>query len=143
MKINQISVFVENRKGRLYEVCNLLGKNKINIRALNIAETKDFGVLRMVVDKPQDALDLLKSKGFVANFSEIVAVEVTDKPGGLAHVLKLLNEKNINIEYMYAFLEKNASKAILIFRFEKIDKALMVLKKHKVKIVRNAQIVKL
>ncbi|HNX81175.1 MAG TPA: ACT domain-containing protein [Candidatus Omnitrophota bacterium] len=142
MKINQISIFVENRKGRLYQVCKLLGDNAINIRALNVAETQDFGVLRMVVDKPQEALNLLKENGFTASFSEIVAVEVEDKPGGLANILKVLNDSNVNIEYMYAFVEKKLDKALLVFRFENIDKALETLTKAKVKIVTSDAVVK-
>lgn len=143
MKITQISVFLENRKGRLYEACSLLGENKINIRALTVAESQDFGVLRIVVDKPQEALNILKSNGMVASFSEIVAVEVEDKPGGLAAVLRILRDNNINIEYMYGFVEKFSAKALLVFRFENIDKAIAVLKKHKVRIVEKDRIVKL
>ena len=143
MKITQLSVFLENRKGRLYDVCALLGKNKINIRALTVAESEDFGVLRMVVDRPQEALNLLRQNNFTANFTEIVAVEVDDRPGGLAKILKLLQDNNINIEYMYGFVEKFSNKALLVFRFENINKALEVLKKNKIKIVPKTQIVKL
>src|SRR5512140_20388 len=106
MKITQISVFLENRKGRLADVATLLGKNAINIRALNIAETDDFGVLRLVVDKPAEAIQALKKGGFVANTTEIVAVEVGDRPGGLADILRVLSAGGMNIEYMYGFLEK-------------------------------------
>jgi hypothetical protein len=140
MKINQISVFLENRKGRLHDVCALLGAQKINIRALTVAETQDFGVLRLVVDRPQEALTLLKSSGFVASFSEIVAVEVDDKPGGLAYILKTLDAKKINVEYMYGFVEKRSGKALMVFRFDDPDKALAALAKAKVKIVRNDRI---
>jgi hypothetical protein len=143
MKINQISVFLENRKGRLHDVCALLGKGNVNIRALNVAESDDFGVLRMVVDKPQEALNLLKGSGFTANFSEIIAVEVDDQPGGLAHVLEILSENNVNIEYMYGFVEKASDKALLVFRFENPDKAIEILSKHKIKIIKKDQIVKL
>ena len=143
MKITQISVFLENRKGRLYDVCALLGKNKINIRALTVAESEDFGVLRIVVDKPQEALNLLRANKFTANFTDIVAVEVDDRPGGLARILKLLQSTNINVEYMYGFVEKFSNKALLVFRFENIDKALEVLKKNKIKVVRKDQIVKI
>ena len=135
MKINQISVFLENTKGRLYEVCSLLGKSKINIRALTIAETQDFGVLRIVVDKPDEAVKALKAKGFVTSLTDIVAVEVDDRPGGLSSILKIFNENGINVEYMYGFVEKTSDKALLVFRFDDPDKAIVVLKKNKITIV--------
>ena len=118
MKITQISVFLENRKGRLCEVCSLLGDNGINIRALTIAETESFGVLRIVVDRSEAAVELLKSKGFVANLTDVVAVEVGDEPGGLAAVLKIFADNDVNVEYMYGFVEKFSDKALLVFRFE-------------------------
>ncbi|MDD5347411.1 MAG: ACT domain-containing protein [Candidatus Omnitrophica bacterium] len=135
MKLTQISIFLENRKGRLSDVCSLLGKNKINIRALTIAESEEFGILRIVVDKPDAAVKALKSGGFVANVTDIVAVEVGDKPGGLAAILKILSASDINVEYMYGFVEKKTDKALLVFRFEDPDKAIAVLKKHKITVV--------
>ena len=143
MKITQISVFLENRKGRLYEVCSLLGKNKINIRALTIAETPEFGILRIVVDKPQEAIKILKNNGFTANLTDIVAVEVEDKPSGLAGILKILSAGDINVEYMYGFLEKASDKALLVFRFEEPDKAIKILRKNKVKVINKGDIVNL
>jgi hypothetical protein len=135
MKLTQISIFLENRKGRLYEVCSLLGKNTINIRALNIAETPEFGILRIVVDRPEDAVKLLKENGFVANLTDIVAVEVEDRPGGLASILKIFSDNNINLEYMYGFVEKSSNKALLVFRFDEPDKAIEVLLRNKIKII--------
>lgn len=135
MKMTQISVFLENRKGRLYEVCSLLGKNDINILALTIAETEDFGVLRIVVNKTEKALKLLKENGFVANITDVVIVEVEDKPGGLAKILKVLNDNNINIEYMHAFVKKHTDFAYMTFRFDNPDEAIKVLKKNNIKIV--------
>jgi hypothetical protein len=135
MKITQLSVFLENRKGRLYDVCLLLGKNNINIRALTVAENEEFGILRIVVDKPDDAAALLKKNGFIANLTDIVAVEVDDEPSGLARILKVLAAKNINIEYMYGFVEKSSNKAILVFRFEDPDAAIALLKESKINIV--------
>jgi len=143
MKITQISVFLENRKGRLYEVCSLLGKNKINIRALTIAETPEFGILRIVVDKPQEAIKILKNNGFTANLTDIVAVEVEDKPSGLAGILKILSAGDINVEYMYGFLEKASDKALLVFRFEDPDKAIKILHKNKIRVVNKDDIVNL
>jgi len=140
MKLTQISVFLENRKGRLYDVCSLLGKNKINIRALTIAETEKFGVLRIVVDNPDKAMQVLKKNNFVANLTDIVAVEVEDRPGGLAAILKILALNNINLEYMYGFVEKSSDRALLVFRFDDPDKAITVFKKNKIKVVGSKEI---
>jgi len=135
MKLIQISIFLENKKGRLLDVCSLLSAGKINIRALTVAESDNFGVLRVVVDKPQEATTLLKARGFVANLTEIVGVEVPDKPGGLADVLKILSKHNINVEYMYGFLEKSSNRALLVFRFDNPDTAIEVLKTNKIRVV--------
>ena len=135
MKLIQISIFLENRKGRLHDVCSLLGSQNINIRALTIAESPEFGILRLVVDKPKDAIDILKRKGFIAKLTDIIAVEVDDKPGGLARILQVLYDNSINVEYMYGFVEKFSDKALLVFRFDSPDKAISVLKKNKISIV--------
>lgn len=123
MQVKQISVFLENRKGRLCEVCELLGSNNINIRALTIAETESFGVMRTVVDKPDEAVELLSKNGFTANLTDVVAVEVDDMPGGLATVLKAFVDADINVEYMYGFTDKPADKAMMVFRFDDTDRA--------------------
>ena len=128
MKIKQISVFLENRKGRLCEICSMLGASAINIRALTIAETETFGVLRMVVDKPDAAVELFRTRNITANLTDVVAVEVPDTPGGLANVLQVLTEHNINVEYMYGFVEKFSENALLVFRFDNPEKAHDVLK---------------
>ncbi len=127
MKVTQISLFLENRKGRLAEVCSLLGETGVNIRALTIAETDEFGVLRMVVDNPEKALQSLRANNFVASVTDIVAIEVGDRPGGLAEVLKTLNENSLNIEYMYGFVEKKSDNALMVFRFDEPDRAIEVL----------------
>jgi len=143
MKITQISVFLENRKGRLREVCALFGRNDVNIRGMTIAETESFGVLRIVVDKPEAAVALLKENNFVANITDVIAVEVTDKPGGLAAVLGVLSDNDVNIEYMYGFVEKCEQKALLIFRFENTAHAQDILVKHGIKIVTTKEITEL
>ena len=112
-----------------------MGNHDINIRALTIAESPEFGILRMVVDKPKDAVDILKRKGFIAKLTDIVAVEVDDKPGGLARVLRILYDNSVNVEYMYGFVEKFSDRALLVFRFDSPDKAITVLKKNKINIV--------
>ena len=135
MKITQISVFLENRKGRLYDVCSLLGSKNINIRALTIAETENFGVLRIVTNDPEKAVKTLKENGFAANITDVVIVEVEDKPGGLAKVLKVLNENNINIEYMHAFMKKRAENSYMVFRFDDPNSAIKILKENKINII--------
>jgi len=140
MKITQISIFLENRKGRLYEVCSLLGANDVNIRALTIAETESFGVLRIVVDKSDVAIKLLRDNHFVANFTDVVAIEVPDKPGGLASILKTLAENDANVEYMYGFVEKFSDKALLVMRFEDTDFAQQILAKHNIHVVASKDI---
>ena len=134
MKITQISVFLENRKGRLYDVCSILGQNDINIMALTIAETENFGVLRIVVNKPDNAIKLLKDKGFAANITDVVVVEVENKPGGLAKILKILNDNDINIEYMHAMLSRKSDRSFMVFRFDNPDNAIEVLKKNELNV---------
>lgn len=135
MKITQISVFLENTKGRLYETCSLLGQKGINIRALTIAESPEFGILRIVVDRPEDAVKALKENKMVATLTDIVAVEVDDRPGGLAAILKLFNDNDLNIEYMYGFVERREHRALMVFRFDDPDRAIAVLVKNNVKMV--------
>ena len=140
MKITQISIFLENRKGRLFEVCSLLGKSNVNIRALTIAETESFGVLRIVVDKPDIAIKILKENTFVANVTDVAAVEIGDRPGGLAEVLKVLSDNDVNIEYMYGFVEKFSENALLVFRFEDAAYAQKILTENNIKIVTSEEI---
>ena len=140
MKLTQISVFLENRKGRLYDVCSLLGKTNINIRALTIAETESFGVLRIVVDKSDLAIQTLRKNSFVANLTDVVAIEVGDKPGGLAEILKVFADNDVNVEYMYGFVEKFSDNALLVFRFEDTDNATKILADKGVKVVTRREI---
>ena len=135
MKITQISVFLENRKGRLFEICSMLGSAGINIRALTIAETESFGVLRMVVDKPAEAIELFRQNNVTANQTDAVAAEVPDKPGGLAEVLKALSDNDVNVEYMYGFVEKHSENALLVFRFDNPERAAQVLRESGLKVV--------
>lgn len=134
MKIRQISVFLENKVGRIMEITEILGAHNINIRALSLADTSDFGILRMIVNNIEKAIEVLKEKDIIVKESYVVAVEVPDKPGGLAAVLKILGNENINVEYMYAFFEQPQDKALLIFRFENPDEAVSVLMKNGINI---------
>jgi hypothetical protein len=134
MYIDQISVFLENRAGRVLDITEIFGQNNINIRALSLADTSDFGILRMIVDDSKKAVDVLRQKGFIVKESVVVAVEVPDRPGGLASVLRVLAVKNINVEYMYAFFEQPRDKALLIFRFEDPDEAVKTLEENGIEI---------
>ncbi len=140
MKLTQISVFLENRKGRLYEICSKLGQSAINIRALTIAETETFGVLRLIVDKPDAAVKMFQQNNITANRTEVVAVEVPDKPGGLADVLKVLTDADVNVEYMYGFMEKFSDKALMVFRFDDPERAAAVLASAGVNVVTRKDI---
>ncbi|KAA0259569.1 ACT domain-containing protein [Deferribacter autotrophicus] len=140
MKITQISIFIENQSGRLWEVCDLLGKNNINIRALSLADTSDFGILRLIVNDPEKAYQKLRENEFTVGKTEVIAVEVPDSPGGLAKVLKILKDNNINVEYMYAFVERSGDCAIMIFRFDETDKAIEALNNNGIKTIKGQEI---
>ena len=122
MELKQISIFLENRKGRLWEAMDVLAKAKINIRALSIADTSDFGILRFIVPDPEKAIKALKKSNFTFKESDVIAVGVADQPGGLAGILKILTDANINVEYMYAFIEKSGRKAVVVLRTDSISK---------------------
>ncbi len=124
MSIQQISVFLENKPGRLAEMTGLLAENNIDLRALSLAETKDFGIARMIVDDVFEAANVLREGGFIANFSPVLAFAVPDEPGGLNKLLLLFNEAQVNIEYMYSFLGSADTKhAYMIFRVAHTDTA--------------------
>lgn len=127
MKLKQISVFLENRKGRLWKALNILSLAKINIRALSIADTSEFGILRMIVPQPEEAKKILEENNFVVKVNEVIAVGVSDEPGGLDEVLSALNNADINVEYLYAFVEKKGEKAIVVLRTDDIDAGIMAL----------------
>ena len=127
MKVEQISVFIENKSGRLAEIARLLGESGVNIRALSLADTTDFGILRLIVNDREKAKKVLKENGFTVSKTEVVAVEVPDRPGGLAGILKTLDSEAINVEYMYAFVERCGENAVISFRFDEIEKAIKVL----------------
>jgi hypothetical protein len=128
VKVEQISIFIENKSGRLAEVSRILGEARVNIRALSLADTSDFGILRLIVNDREKAISVLKEKGFTVSKTEVVAVEVPDQPGGLASILQVLDNESINVEYMYAFVERCGDNAVIIFRFDEIEKAINSLK---------------
>jgi hypothetical protein len=128
MNVEQISIFIENKSGRLAEVSKILGNAGVNIRALSLADTSDFGILRLIVNDREKAMTTLKELGFTVNKTEVVAVEVPDQPGGLASILEVLDRDAINVEYMYAFVERCGTNAVIIFRFDETQKAITALK---------------
>jgi len=128
MKVEQISIFIENKSGRLAEITRVLGDAGINIRALSLADTSDFGILRLIVNDCAKANPVLKEAGFTVSKTEVVAVEVPDHPGGLSAILQALDREAINVEYMYAFVERCGGNAVIIFRFDETDKAIATLK---------------
>jgi hypothetical protein len=140
MKVEQISIFLENKSGRLAEVTEVLAKAGINIRALSLADTTDFGILRLIVNDGEKAKAVLKENAFTVGKTEVVAIEVPDRPGGLAGMLNALKGEGINVEYMYAFVQKSGENAIIIFRFDDTEKAIAVLQKAKIRILKGEEI---
>jgi len=127
MKVEQISVFVENKPGRLEHVTRVLADADINIRALSLADTSDFGILRLILNDSDTAEKALQKEGFTVRRTQVVAVEVPDRPGGMHSISKALAGKNINVEYAYAFVERSGENAIIIFRFDDIDAGIQAL----------------
>ncbi|MFT5698488.1 MAG: hypothetical protein ACI8ZB_001343 [Desulforhopalus sp.] len=140
MLVEQIAVFLENKSGRLAEITAVLADNNINIRALSVADTADFGILRLIVDKVEKAKEVLKENGFTVGKTNVIAVEVEDATGGLAKVLQCIKNSSINVEYMYAFVNKTGENAVLIFRFEKMEEAIEALQKNGFTIISREQI---
>ncbi len=130
MKVEQISVFLENRPGALEEVTGILKEAGINIRTLTLADTADFGILRMIVNDVETTSRILKEKGYRVSRTSVVGVEVPDRPGGLHGILAALAGSGVNVEYMYAFVERNEQNAVMIFRFDDPDRAIAILQQN-------------
>ncbi len=139
MTIYQISVFVENRVGRLSEITGVLARENIDIRALSIADTSDFGILRLIVDQPDKAVKALRDAGITVSKTEVVAVRLNDKPGGLHEVLVKLGEREITVEYVYAFITKSDD-AYVILRVEDNQKAAGVLLENGYELLRDSDV---
>lgn len=135
MLAEQISVFVENKEGRLAEITAILRDARVNIRALSLADTTDFGVLRLIVDDNDKAEQALRKEGFTVGRTKVLAVEVVDEPGGLNEVLDPLWMQNLNVEYMYAFANPKGKNAIMVFRFDDHEKALKILKEQQIHVI--------
>lgn len=134
MFVKQISVFLENKPGKLAQVTDILENKDIDISAISIADTTEFGILRMIVNKPEEALTAIKAAGFPVNTTEVLAVEVSDKPGGLNKALQILKNSDVIIEYLYSFIKRNGNKALILFRVDKPQKAVAVLREAGIKL---------
>ncbi|HMK48843.1 MAG TPA: ACT domain-containing protein [Thermodesulfovibrionales bacterium] len=140
MNVEQISIFLENKSGRLAEVTRTLSEADVNIRALYLADTADYGILRLIVNDTEKARRVLKDKGFTVEKTRVVAIEVPDRPGGLSGILEAIKNEGINVEYMYAFVEKSGKNAIVIFRFDELDRSINILKKADVRILEGEEL---
>jgi len=140
MKLEQLSIFLENRSGRLAEITGVLARAGINIRALSLADTADFGILRLIVNEPTRAAETLRGNGFTVATNEMVALEVPDRPGGLWEILTAVGEAALNVEYMYAFVRKTQENAVVMFRFDDPDRAIAVLRQAGVRVLSGEEV---
>ena len=140
MAVNQISVFLENRNGQLAEITGLLAENQINLRAISIAETSDYGVLRLIADDSEKATNVLLANGNIINMNPVTVVSVPDEPAGLSELLKLLSAGNISIEYMYSLFTHQNDKAYMVFRVTDYDNFIELLSKHGLTPVSSAEL---
>jgi hypothetical protein len=143
MKVTQISVFLDNRSGVLADLTEYLGSNGINIRALSVAESRDFGVIRMIVADPSRVAELLGNKGYNIQKVDVIAVHVNDEPGGLGKALRALANQNLNVDYLYTFLDKLGDEAIVIMRVDNLDFARAILSRNGFKLLNQADVVNL
>lgn len=140
MLIKQISIFVENKQGRLSAITNILKENNIDIRALSIADTKDFGILRLIVDNPAKAYEALKDEECTVTITDVIGIGLEDKPGGLSDAMEILDKNHINVEYMYAFISESVDTAFVILRVEDNDKAIGVLTRNNIRVLNSSEI---
>ncbi|MFP4031798.1 MAG: ACT domain-containing protein [Desulfococcaceae bacterium] len=140
MKLEQLSIFLENRSGRLAKILKTLGAADVNIRAMSLADTSDFGILRLIVSDIEKGRQALRDGRFTVRVSEVVAAEVRDRPGELADMLGHIEQAGLNLEYMYSFVQKSMESAILIFRFDDLDRAISVLAENGFRIVESHEL---
>ena len=141
MAVKQVSIFVENKPGRMYEMTKVLADNNIDMRALSLSETEGFGIVRIIVDDVYDTATILKDAGYINKINHVVVVSIPDEPGGLSKVLGILNDEGINIDYMYAILGgKAANEALMVFRVDDYKKAEIELRKKDVKVLTGEDI---
>ncbi len=140
MKIKQLSIFIENKPGQLLNPCQILAKAGINIITLSLADTRQFGILRLIVKPWQKVQTLLRKAGCVVKVTDVVAIEVQDRPGGMAEIIKTIDDAKLNIEYMYAFTCGRGGKAVLVFRFEDVDRAIETLQARGVNLIASVDL---
>ena len=140
MRVTQLSIFIENKEGRIAEVTSILAGVNVNIRAISLADTSDFGVLRMIVSEATKAAEALKKEGFTVGETDVVAVKVEDRPGGLHQILKIIESAGLNVEYMYSLGRTIDDSAVMIFRFDKIDEAISVLTREKLPVINKERV---
>ncbi len=140
MLIEQLSIFVENKQGRLAEITNLLKENNIDIRALSIADTKDFGIMRLIVNNPVKAEKVFKEAGCTVSLTQVIAIGIDDQPGGLAKAMDVLYNHKISVEYMYAFVSRSDDIAFVILRVENNELAISALKDGNIRILKKDEI---
>ena len=141
MNVTQVSVFIENKPGHLQNVLKILSDEKINIITLTIAETSDFGILRMIVNSPEKAVGALRSSHITASTTDVLAIEIDDTPGSLFRAVDTFSKRKLNIEYMYAFTEKRGDRAVMIFRFDDIESAKKALTEEGYSIVKKIDLI--
>ena len=127
MAVKQISIFVENKEGRIKKAINTLAEENINIRALSIADTTKYGILRLIVSDNEKAIEALEKDGFIVKENDVIILAVPDKPNGLNSTLAVFDEKGINLEYLYAFVSSKSDEAIVVMRLENMEKAIEAL----------------
>ncbi len=140
MKIDQISVFIENRAGRLAAITTALGDEGINIRAMSLEDNSDFGIFRLIVDDTAKARALLKERGFAVRLSDVIAVEIPDRPGELGKLLRVVEAAGLNVDYMYAFVQKNMDLAVMILRFDNLERGIGVLRLNHYSLLTSEQV---
>jgi hypothetical protein len=140
MKITQLSVFLENKPGRLSHPCQLLADAGINILTLSLADTHQFGIMRLIVKDAAKAKKVLQDEGCVVNLTEVIAIEVPDRPGGLAEVLIAIEKAQLNVEYMYAFSFRREDRAIIVFRFEDPDAGIRALQAKGINVIGSVEL---
>ncbi|HZJ57458.1 MAG TPA: ACT domain-containing protein [Clostridia bacterium] len=140
MKVKQISVFLENKKGRLAQLTGILKENNIDISAISVADTANFGIIRMIVSRCDEAIRVIKDAGFTVNTADVLAIEVSDSPGGLHQVLDTLSKNDIEIEYLYSFVRRPSERALILFRIRKIEEAARILGHHNIKVLSPEEI---
>lgn len=140
MQVQQLSVFVENKSGRLAEIAEAIAKAGVDIRALTIADTRDFGILRLIVDKPAQAQAVLKQAGMTVSITGVIMMGISDRPGEFAKAMRILADSHISVEYMYAFVSKDSGKASIIIRTDEVERGMEILQSNGVRILTQEDI---